>query len=410
MAGVLRSFQVTNHRFLAGPQELRPTGPRAGALPVPVTAIRGAVATGKSSLVDALAQMRDAVLHSVSGWDPYAGPVRTPHLGFADRPSEFAVTFVAEGVPYSYGFTLDQADVTAEWLHSHPHQRKRVVFERAGDRIRIGAQFDSARYGIGALVPLVRPNALLLGLAGQLHAEALTPAHRWFADRLDVVHGPGDPREIDDRLGSHLSRSAEHAARLLTLVRAADLGVEDILVPAPDPMYADYLRELDGEIAVATKEADLCLTSPAHAFELASSHGLTPAALDRELANLRAARDTLYTRMSARRGIGLGLVHTGVDTAIDVAAESTSTLALLRLLPAVLDALDIGRVLVIDDLDLHLPPAVAARLTAMFTEPDTNPRGAQLIYTTRAEPAAAGHTSAWQLHRTGSGAGELVAH
>ncbi|MQY29596.1 hypothetical protein NRB56_51870 [Nocardia sp. RB56] len=406
---MLRSFQVTNHRFLAGPQELRPVGNRSGALPAPVTAIRGAVATGKSSLVDALAHMRDAVLNSVSGWDPYAGPVRAPHLGFADRPSEFAVTFVAEGVPYSYGFRLDRADVVEEWLHTSPHQRKRVVFERSGEQIRIGAQFDSARYGIGALTPLVRPNALLLGLAGQLHAEALTPAHRWFADRLDVVGGAGDPREIEHRLGSHLSRSAEHAARLLTLLRGADLGVEDILVPAPDPMYADYLRELDGEIAVATKEADACLTTPGHAVELEHSHGLTPAALNRELANLRAARDTLYARMADRRGVGVSLVHTGVDTAIDVAAESTSTLALLRLLPAVLDALDIGRVLVVDDLDLHLPTDVAARLIAMFTEPDTNPRGAQLIYTTRAEPAAARHTSVWSLHRTESGTGELVA-
>jgi hypothetical protein len=302
MARVLRSFQVTNHRFLAEPQELRPTGARAGALPVPVTAIGGAVASGKSSLVDALAHMRDAVLHSVAGWDPYAGPVRTPHLGCADRPSEFAVTFVAEGVPWSYGFRLDRADVTAEWLHSHPHQRKRVVFERSGEQIRVGAQFDSARYGIGALLPLVRPNALLLSLAGQLHAEALTPAHRWFADRLDVVCGPADPTEIEHRLGSHLSRSAEHAARLLTLLRAADLGVEDVLIPAPDPLYADYLRELDGEIAVAGKEADACLVSPAHAAELEATLGLSTAALDRELANLRAARDTLYTRMAARRG------------------------------------------------------------------------------------------------------------
>ncbi|MCX4093911.1 AAA family ATPase [Nocardia sp. alder85J] len=406
---MLRSFQVTNHRFLAEPQELRPIGTRAGALPAPVTAVRGAVATGKSSLVDALAHMRDAVLHSVAGWDPYAGPVRAPHLGFVDRPSEFAAAFVAEGVSYSYGYRLDQADVTAEWLYSHPHQRKRVVFERAGEQIRVGAQFEPARYGIGALVPLVRPNALLLSLAGQLHAEALTPAHRWFADRLDVVHGPGDPAAIEHRLGSHLSRSAEHAARLLTLLRGADLGVEDVLIPEPDPRYADYLRELDGEIAVATKEADACLISPGHAAELAHSHGLTPAALDRELADLRAARDTLYTRMAARCGVGLGLVHTGMTAAIDVADESTATLALLRLLPAVLDALDIGRVLVVDDLDTQLTPGVAARLTAMFTDPDTNPRGAQLIYTGRGEPAAARHTSGWELRRTPLGVGELTA-
>jgi hypothetical protein len=75
----------------------------------------------------------------------------------------------------------------------------------------------------------------------------------------------------------------------------------------------------------------------------------------------------------------------------------------------VLDALDIGRVLVVDDLDMHLTPAVAARLTTMFTDPDSNARGAQLIYTTRGEPAPARHTSAWFLHRTELGTGELAA-
>jgi hypothetical protein len=408
----LRSFQVTNHRSLAEPQELRLTASRAGALPAPVTAIHGAVATGKSSLVDALGHMRDAVLHSVTGWDPYAGPVRAPHLGFADRPSEFVATFIAEGIPYSYGFRLDNADVVTEWLHSHPRNRKRIVFEREGDQIRIGPMFEPVRYGIGALVPLVRPNALLLSLAGQLYAEALVPAYRWFSAQLDVQRGHEDPQAIAHRLGGHISRSPENAARLLTLLRSTELGIVDLLIAEHDPMYAEYLRELDGEIAAMAQELDACTASPAHAEQLRLTHGLTPLALERELSNVRAARDTLYSRMVTRRGVGLGLVHEGIDLPFDIADESTATLALLRLLPTILDALDTGRVLAVDDIDTHLTGDAADRLIQLFQNPETNSRGAQLIFTTRnrtlVDRAQSRRTAVWQLRRTDHGTGELV--
>ena len=406
MTRVLRSFQVTNHRSLAEPQELRLVGSRAGALPAPVTAVHGAAASGKSGLIDALAHMRDAVLHSVTGWDPYAGPVRTPHLGFADRPSEFEATFVAEGTPYSYGFRLDNADVTAEWLHSQPRNRKRIVFEREGDQIRIGPMFEAVRYGITALVPLVRPNALLLSLTGQIYAEALVPAYRWFATQLDVQHGPADTATIAERLGGHISRSPDNAARLLMLLRSAELGIEDVLLAENDPMYADYLRELDSEIATLT---------PAQARQVQDIPGLDPIALERELSNMRAARDTLYARMVARRGPGVALTHEGIEAAFDIADESAATLALLRLLPTILDALDTGRVLAVDDIDTHLTGDTADRLIQLFQNPETNARGGQLIFTTRNRTlvdrgngrSQARRTTVWQLRRDAAGRSAL---
>ncbi|WP_459963392.1 AAA family ATPase [Nocardia sp. IFM 10818] len=415
MCRVLRSFQVTNHRSLAESQELRLTRGN-GPIATPVTAVYGAAATGKSGLVDALDRMRDAVLNSVTGWDPYSGPVRTPHLGFADRPSEFVAHFVAEGCPYTYGFRLDNADVQAEWLHSHPHNRKRIVFERAGDDIRIGPMFEAARYGLGAVVPLVRPNALLLSLSGQLYAEPLVPAYRWFQSLLEVQVGQPDPQEIAHRVGSHISRSTDHAVRLLTLLRAADLGITDLLLPGDDPMYADYLRDLDTDIAATTKEIDACITSGSYAEELFLEHGITVTLLQRELSNLYSARDALYSRMVARRGVGLGLTHEGIDTAFDIADESTATLAMLRLLPPMLDALDAGGVFAVDDIDAHLTPEAADSLIQLFQNPETNMHGAQLMFTTANRTlidrgngrSQSKRTTVWQLRRTPTGTSELT--
>ncbi|WP_441947329.1 AAA family ATPase [Nocardia sp. 2TAF39] len=413
---MLRSFRVTNHRSLAEGQELRLTK-GSGPVAVPVTAIHGGAAAGKTNLIDALSQMRDAVLHSVTGWDPYAGPVRAPHLGFPDRPSEFVAAFVAEGVPYTYGFRLDNADVAAEWLHTHPRSRKRIVFERTGEQIKIGPMFEAARYGIAALVPLVRPNALLLGLAGQMYSDALVPAYRWFQSMLEVQRGPADPDAIAHRLGSHVSRSPENAARLLILLRTAELGITDLLIAENDPMYADYLRDLDADIAGIGKQIDLCATSPGYADQLLQDNGLTAVLLERELTNLKAARDALYARMVARRGVGLGLAHDGIANPFDIHDESSATLSLLRLLPTMLDALDAGRVLAVDDIGARLPAEETDRLIQLFQNPETNSRGAQLIFTTDNRAlidrgngrSQRTRTAVWQIRRTGQGTSELAA-
>ncbi|MET7767747.1 ATP-binding protein [Nocardia sp. NPDC005366] len=407
---------MTNHRSLAERQELR-LYRGSGPVAVPVTAIHGTTAAGKSSVIDALAQMRDAVLHSVTGWDPYAGPVRAPHLGFPDRPTEFVAGFVAEGVPYTYGFQLDNAGVTAEWLHTQPRSRKRIVFERSGQGIKIGPMFEAARCGIAALVPLVRPNALLLSLAGQMYAEALVPAYRWFSSMLDVERGTGETAEVAHRLGAHISRAPDNAARLSMLLYAAGLGITDVRIADHDPLYADYLRELDGDITATAKQVELCATAPGHADLLLQENGVTALMLERELGNLRAAREALYTRMVARRGVGLRLVHAGIDAPFEISDESAATVSLLRLLPAILDALDQGRVLVVDDIGARLPAEQTDRLIRLFQSPETNSLGAQLVFTTDDRAlidrgngrSQRTRTAVWQVRRTERGVSELAA-
>lgn len=412
---MLRSFRVSNHKSLADLQELRLT---RGSAPVavPVTAVHGGPAAGKSNLIDALGHMREAVLRSVTGWDPYAGPERAPHLGHPGRSAEFEAVFTAEETPYTYGFRLDAAEVAAEWLYSHPRSRKRIVFEREGAAVRVGPMFEAARFGITALLPLVRPNALLLSLAGQMYAEALVPAYRWFETMLEVLHGSGDTDSVELRVGSHLSRSTENAARLLTLLQTADLGITDLLIAQNDPGYADYLRDLDADIAALREQTDRAAGSAAYTAQLEQDSGLTAAQLVRELTNLRNARDALYTRMVARRGVGLRLVHTGVEPVFTLAEESSATVALLRLLPVLLDALDAGKVLVVDDIGARLTVEEADRLIQLFQNPETNTRGAQLVYTTGDRAlvdrgngrSARTRTGVWTVRRSEAGTSTLT--
>ncbi len=52
------------------------------------------------------------------------------------------------------------------------------------------------------------------------------------------------------------------------------------------------------------------------------------------------------------------------------------------MLPVVLETLDGGRTLVVDEIDTSLHPKLTAQLVRLFEDPDTNPNHAQLIFTT----------------------------
>lgn len=103
---------------------------------VPVVAIYGSNASGKSNVLAALNMMRNAVLGSVT-WASKPDPVRrVPFLldeSSTGRPSVFGVEIAIDGVRYRYGFGIDDKRVVTEWLHAYPTGRKQVWFERDAD-------------------------------------------------------------------------------------------------------------------------------------------------------------------------------------------------------------------------------------------------------------------------------------
>jgi predicted ATPase len=62
--------------------------------------------------------------------------------------------------------------------------------------------------------------------------------------------------------------------------------------------------------------------------------------------------------------------------------ESHGTQALFHLGPAVLEVLGDGGILVVDELETSLHPFIAMRLVNLFNHLDTNPKAAQIVFTT----------------------------
>lgn len=315
---MLRSFRVANHKSIRDEQELL-------LLPVyesdrsalPVAAIYGANASGKSNLLDALAFMRSAVLDSYPRWEPDQGVPRQPFRldpKALARPSDFVVDVELDGVRHTYGFSVDDEQVLEEWLHTYPEKRRRIIFERSGDEIKFGSTVPSQRGVADVLEELTRPNALFLSVASRSNFPVLLPMYSWFLRALRS--GFLSPIRVSEaRIAEFFSQSTSGRNVLLDLIRFADLGITALQVLGTEYKQLFFYHSASG--------------APLHLWE-----------------------------------------------------ESEGTQVWLGTLYHVMPVLGTSGTLVVDEIDTSLHPRLTARLIALFQDSETNPNGAQLIFTT----------------------------
>lgn len=368
---MLRSFRLGNHRSFAEEQELllmpadhdsdRPVVPV-----VPVAAIYGANASGKSNLLAGLSFMRRAVLQSFARWDVEGTIPREPFRltpEWQTKPSVLVAEFVADDTPYTYGFSLSDTAVEEEWLYSYPERRKRIIFERKPKEIRFGSTIHDMKAKLEVLEELTRPNALFLSAGARLNLGPLMPAYRWFESGIHIQPPPGSfspGYSTAIRVARFLSREEGNHRRLTALLAAADTGITDIQIgERQDSRHSSQISDLELQIAELDNLRDDDARNPRQR-----------ALLERQL------------QRAVDRRLELKFVHGDEETPFDLSDESTGTRNWLDLLPVVLDTLDAGRVLVIDEIDASLHPMLTARLIELFGDQETNPHGAQLIFTT----------------------------
>jgi AAA domain, putative AbiEii toxin, Type IV TA system len=395
---VLLRFRVTNHASIRDEQELslialdRHDGLAYSAVPgtdnlaLPVLAIYGANASGKSNVIDALAFMRRVVIESHQRWLPGDPIKRRPFLfdeESAGRPSSFAIDFVLGSVRYEYGFTLTEAEVREEWLYTWPAQHRRILFERdAGSPVKFGASFPARRtHPVGR----ARKTGLLLSAGAVEEHPILLPIYLWFREGLY----PALNHTFDERLAVTVREYAGPQARALRgLLEFADLGIADLDLVGVDTRVAEQMadfKKLHESMSRASQPQDPLLQIMSHLIDLNpvdELKKLDPASPFELSSRLRLAHRTRGT----------------ISPPLGLDDESSGTRTWLGLVGAVVRALHDGSVLIVDELDAHLHPHLAARLIGLFQDPATNPRGAQLVFNTH-DVTLMSRSTHYRLHR-----------
>lgn len=319
------------------------TGLKAAPHLLKSAVVYGANASGKSNLIKALQFMRGVVLESANLQPGQTfGRLQPFRLDAASGslPTEFEVTFILNGVRYQYGFAMNAQRIVSEQLLVYKAFKPQRWFERRFDTesSKDVYEFGSSLKGAKNLWEgATRPNALFLSVAVQLNSEALRPVFDWFANRLVIFNeqSPLSPQFSMQMLKQEAQRKA-----ICEFLRAADISIADI--------------------EVATKQAMVHTIN----FDLATGK--------REEAASEQAVDEVKFHHITEHG----------NAVFDLMDESSGTRNLLLLTGPILDILNKGLTLVVDELDTSLHTLLVQALVRLFHRPEVNTGGAQLIFTT----------------------------
>ncbi|MFG2413369.1 AAA family ATPase [Streptomyces goshikiensis] len=372
---MLLRFQVTNHASLRDEQELslvasdrhpeRAERELAGGdhRAVPVAAIYGTNASGKSNVIDAISWMRQAVLSSFRRWDPTGGIPRRPFALRRDvtsPPTSFSVDFALNGVRHEFGFSVDDDRVTEEWLYYYPERKANRLYERKADSSVVFGRSLTGRKKI--ISELLRPNSLYLSVAAAQGHPQLSEVYRWFQTGLRLATDRNFRARLDHTVQLLLGgREQGEPAPVMRLLQFADLGVSGLEVEEPDEAVMDDYQRLTQAMREALGE------------------------------RVRVEAPGLHSvRVEHRTGEGV--------FPLDLGEESSGTRTWIGLMGPVLATLAQGAVLCVDELDARLHPYLVDALVGMFQSPDINRSGAQLIFSTH-EAALLGRNVRTELFR-----------
>jgi AAA15 family ATPase/GTPase len=331
----VRSFRTEQELSLvAGPFTDAPESVRhPDAIPegvLPVAAIYGANASGKTNVLRAIQFLSEAVSSSHREWKP-DGPIpREPFLSDEESrqsPSEFELDFLTSGIRYRYGFRVDSALVLEEWLYAYPLGKKQTWFHRKqGKPILFGARMPGENRTIESLT---RKNSLFFSAAAQNNHEALLPVYYWITTSPSVIGDRASYRKLTAML---CKLFPDYLAEVARLVSAADLGISGVKA---EPVV-----------------------------------------------NKLAVPGTVFDEPTKKPDIHLMHRLGDREAQFSWEQESHGTLAYLSLLGPVVHALKDGIPLCVDELDGSLHPLLSIQLIRLFNDPATNPKGAQLIFNT----------------------------
>ena len=283
--------------------------------------IYGANASGKSNVLKAFAFYKRFVTDSFK--NSQAGEaidVETFRLNAntIGEPATMEASFTDGEFIYRYGFEVSTETVEAEWLY------KRACKKRAKEVELFYREGDTTvvhpkRPLLQELVnkKMVRDNALLLSTAAQFNETTAVNILHWLGDTQVLFCS--EEEVLWQNAIKHLDDETMRQ-RITDFARYADLGIESIT--KTDNRLVSHHRQYDNN----------------------------------------------------------GYVVNNVSFAFN-RNESEGTIKYFSLAYPIIDALDHGKRVIIDELDSRLHPLLVRRIVALFNDPATNPQGAQLLFT-----------------------------
>lgn len=327
---MLLQFSVANHRSIKNKAVISMKATKDSTLKnalispdgkkeiVPVLAIYGANAAGKSNVLHALYLMRDMICGK------YAKLLKgeaLPQEPFAfvkgeEQPTEIEIIYYYNKIKYAYGYTFDRNRIHSEYLYHWPKGREALIFSREDGVFEFRENVQEQM----TLAGRTPENRLYLVSSNEWNCIQTEQPYLWFQKEL---YGVSENSKAEEITLAAVRQGGILKEKILKEIQLADLGIRDVVI-------------------TGTK------TEPI----VSAIHSLTDPDGNEKKYALLMEKESMGTRRFFSQ-IGLWV-----------------------------EALESGALLLIDEIESSMHPLLTRHLIEMLQDPQINSKQAQLIFTT----------------------------
>ena len=353
---------------------------------LPLAAMFGANASGKSTFVRALSELKHLVCSGTISSVPYALDKNS-----AARPTVFDISMMIDGEIWTYHIETVLFEVLRERLSCTRAKSERLIFERDNDKrkFRVDSSLfadESERMFAQQLGRTLPASKVLLYTIAEIQpaglAEAAMKVFYWFQYTLRVMRADESRVALSKNLFEH-SKEYAHA------LHAVDTGIVDFQCIPVDINTLGISQQTIEKF-------------------LRSSHDNMAFGLDGSL-QLRKENGEI----KAYRWKSVHPTEDDETISFNLEQESDGTLRLMHLLPILLDREAIQRVYVIDELDRSLHTQLSRYIIEQHLELARSGVQRQLIFTTHdvqlMDQSLIRKDEMWVAQRDENGASHLIA-
>jgi len=311
-------------------------------------AILGANASGKSTLLRGMFEMVNFITKSnlevgsaIEAYDNFAFNEETQNA-----PIVFTIDFVVKKIKHTYRLVFDRTNIHDEVLEYYPLNKKSVLLQRSFQEV-----IDKTHTGVlgtpskGEQYKLFHNQLFLQKFGRDIPHEHLSEVYLYFKN-INIVNTVNTPAlfRAERHIKTLCSNSATFQEKLNKLIRWADTGINRIQVDTVDESHFQFPEH----VPKVTKARIL----EAHKYELNTYHD--------------------YFK-------GDTLSHQNESFPFEKESQGTKTLFVLGGL--LLEAIEKGVPIFIDELETSLHSVLTQELISLFKDKKLNVNNSQLIFT-----------------------------
>ena len=297
--------------------------------------IYGPNASGKSTLIEALYFMKAKIKHSIVS-EHIEKTIFSPFLmeeGFSKKPSFFEIVFVVNTKVYRYNFSiLKDHTIVEENLYEVKKISDDCLFARKKNEFDVSSKFTKDK----VIEKRTTKTALFISVASQWNVAIAQEINMFFMFAISAVLGFDT-----ERYGSYSARLAkdnmQHKERVLDYFKRVDFCISNFRIEEKEMLHGK-------DISFKSKTKKLITAYFSH------------------------------PKFKLEKEIG--------EQELNIGDESKGTKTFFEMLGPVIDTLESGKILFVDELNSSLHFLLCQFIVNLFHSKKTNPHNAQLIFTT----------------------------